>query len=357
MQERLNSIIADIEEKTGVSVAIYDFLGELVAKSPNIEEGYAFKALSQDVFVDGIYADSGVDYTYFLINVSGVSQPHIGVLRGSDKSAVGYAFMISSLIENALKHYTPDVNEKDLFSSILLGKASTYEIKSVKEKYGFPNGIYYVYAVNVLDKKIGEIMNFLASFSTSEYDLCVIMDKDVLAYVKYISPDEDSIGVNEFAVMLAENVKTELCLNLSICAGGIARGVHDFRESYAQAVSGLNMGKYFNYAGRVYSYKEFLMASILEELPRKVIENYKRRNLNPETVAIFEDPDLTLTAEVFMNHSLNISETARSLYVHRNTLMYRLDKIERDTGLNIRVFSDAVTFRILEILYKMNEKQ
>lgn len=355
MQERLNSIIADIESRTGISVAVYDFMGELIAKTPKIEEGFAFKALSPDVFVDGIYADKGIEYTYFLINVAESLQPHIGVLRGADKSSTDYAFMISSIIENTLKHYASNSDEKDVFAEVLLGKASTFEIKNIKDKYGFPNGLYYVYAISVPDGKVGEIMNFLTSFSTSQYDICVMMKDDILAYVKYIDPDEESIGINELAVMLFENVKNELNLTLSICAGGLAHGLHEFRECYSQAFNGLGMGKYFNYTGRVYSYKEFLMASILEELPRKVIENYKRRNLNAETVAVLEDPDLTLTAEVFMNHSLNISETARSLYVHRNTLMYRLDKIERDTGLNIRVFSDAVTFRILEILYKMNE--
>ncbi len=355
MQERLKSIISDIENRTGVGIAVFDFLGDLMARTSGAEEGYPFKSLQPTVFVDGIYADKTVEYTYFLINVDMRSQPLVGVIRGADKRSTDYAFMISSIIENALKHFNPTSDDENVFKSVLLGTASTYDIKDIKEKLGFPNGLYYVYAIGAEASKICEIMNFLTSFSTSQYDVCAMMREDVLAYVKYINPDDESIGVNELAVMLSENVKTELSLDLSICSGGIARGIHEFRESYNQAIAGLNMGKYFNYSGRVYSYKEFLMASILEELPRKVIENYKRRNLDAETIAVLEDPDLTLTAEVFMNHSLNISETARSLYVHRNTLMYRLDKIERDTGLNIRVFSDAVTFRILEILYKMNE--
>ena len=68
---------------------------------------------------------------------------------------------------------------------------------------------------------------------------------------------------------------------------------------------------------------------------------------------IFEDEEMTETAEAFLESSLNVSETSRNLFMHRNTLMYRLDKIERVTGLNIRKFSDAVTFRILSVLYKL----
>ena len=66
---------------------------------------------------------------------------------------------------------------------------------------------------------------------------------------------------------------------------------------------------------------------------------------------------MTATAEAFLECDLNISETSRKLYMHRNTLMYRLDKIERVTGLNIRKFSDAVTFRVLSVLYHLSQQQ
>ena len=71
---------------------------------------------------------------------------------------------------------------------------------------------------------------------------------------------------------------------------------------------------------------------------------------------IFEDEEMLETAEAFLQSSLNISETSRNLYMHRNTLLYRLDKIEKATGLNIRLFSDAVSFRVLSILYKLLKK-
>ncbi len=68
---------------------------------------------------------------------------------------------------------------------------------------------------------------------------------------------------------------------------------------------------------------------------------------------IFEDADLMATVDSFLSHGMNISETARNLYMHRNTLMYRLNKIRNDTGLDIRDFGMAVTFEILRTLYKL----
>jgi carbohydrate diacid regulator len=71
---------------------------------------------------------------------------------------------------------------------------------------------------------------------------------------------------------------------------------------------------------------------------------------------VFEDEEMLETAEVFLQSSLNVSETSRNLYMHRNTLLYRLDKIEKSTGLNIRLFSDAVSFRVLTVLHKLLKK-
>ena len=68
---------------------------------------------------------------------------------------------------------------------------------------------------------------------------------------------------------------------------------------------------------------------------------------------VFDDTEIAETAEAFLESSLNVSEASRTLFMHRNTLMYRLDKIERITGLNIRKFSDAVTFRILSVLHRL----
>ena len=71
---------------------------------------------------------------------------------------------------------------------------------------------------------------------------------------------------------------------------------------------------------------------------------------------LIEDEEMLETAEVFLQSSLNVSETSRNLYMHRNTLLYRLDKIEKSTGLNIRLFSDAVSFRVLTVLHKLLKK-
>ena len=72
-----------------------------------------------------------------------------------------------------------------------------------------------------------------------------------------------------------------------------------------------------------------------------------------EIQEILEDEEMLNTAEAFLQNNLNVSETSRQMYMHRNTLLYRLDKIEKSTGLNVRQFADAVSFRVLTVMYKL----
>ena len=91
-------------------------------------------------------------------------------------------------------------------------------------------------------------------------------------------------------------------------------------------------------------------------MPAISVINYYNVLVDGDAKSIFADPDMLGTAEKFLENNLNVSETARKLYMHRNTLTYRLDKIQRATGLDIRNFSDAITFRLCSLLYKISNK-
>ena len=113
------------------------------------------------------------------------------------------------------------------------------------------------------------------------------------------------------------------------------------------------MSALFRDTGEVHSYREYLLVKMLEDVPKSRLEEYVAQFRIGGMDEVFGDEEMSQTAEAFLESSLNVSETSRNLFMHRNTLMYRLDKIERVTGLNIRKFSDAVTFRILSVLHSL----
>jgi carbohydrate diacid regulator len=118
-------------------------------------------------------------------------------------------------------------------------------------------------------------------------------------------------------------------------------------------MTAVRMSNAINSKGEVHSFKEYMLIKMLEDLPKYKLNEYLEMLLDSGAKEIFADQDMTNTAEEFLENSLNSSETSRKLFLHRNTLTYRLDKIERATGLNIRKFSDAVTFRLITILSKL----
>jgi carbohydrate diacid regulator len=118
-------------------------------------------------------------------------------------------------------------------------------------------------------------------------------------------------------------------------------------------MTAVRMSYAINSKGGVHSFKEYMLIKMLEDMPKYKLNEYLETLMDTGAREIFNDTEMTNTAEEFLENSLNVSETARKLYLHRNTLTYRLDKIEKSTGLNIRKFSDAVTFRLITILSKL----
>ena len=113
------------------------------------------------------------------------------------------------------------------------------------------------------------------------------------------------------------------------------------------------MSKALQNKGNVHNYKEYMLFKLLEDLPKNKLNEYFDVLMNFNSASIFDDSEMTETVEEFLYNNLNVSETSRKLYLHRNTLTYRLDKIERETGLDVRKFSDAVTFRLITLIKKL----
>jgi DNA-binding PucR family transcriptional regulator len=96
--------------------------------------------------------------------------------------------------------------------------------------------------------------------------------------------------------------------------------------------------------------------SIVEKMSQAEIEKLSICKKCDEIAPVFEDSELMSTFDAFLNNGMNISETARILYMHRNTLMYRLNKLKKMTGLDIKMFDDAVTFAFMRLVYTKRGK-
>jgi len=216
--------------------------------------------------------------------------------------------------------------------------------------------MYYVLSITVEDVKyLTELLDHLVAIA-EDNDLVMAHSDNTAVYIKTIGKKRDYRSAGEFAHTLYENLSGDTKIKFSIGVGGIALTIDEIPLIIDRGVTAYRFGMLIDPENHVYSYKEYALLKIFDGMQSEALTNYFKMLSEPQTLELFEDAEMARTADVFLKKSLNLSEAARLLYLHRNTLIYRLDKIEDMTGLNIRYFSDAVIFRMMTILSKLKDK-
>lgn len=269
-------------------------------------------------------------------------------IDGAGDDAACEAKLISYLVENADSRTLIPAKE-DALRTILLGEGGGWYAFRFMTKFNLADGTCVALDV-VPDKRLSEAFTQLERTLSESQDMVVRMDDNRVAVVHFADGEQSAYEFGEF---LRGSLYEELGIRASIGIGCETASFADIARSYLQAVTAVRVSAIFHNVGEVHSYREYLLVKLLEDLPKSRMREYLEQFRAESAEEIFEDEEMTETAEAFLESSLNVSETSRNLFMHRNTLMYRLDKIERVTGLNIRKFSDAVTFRILSVLYKL----
>jgi carbohydrate diacid regulator len=245
----------------------------------------------------------------------------------------------------------PEAGSEDGFLKLIRGKLSKAEIQQLKLSYPLHSAEkYFCLSLSFPEKSAVRINEFLRTLCQPT-DIVLSLNNSNTVFLKaFDDTDDDFMPEADFANMLQRNIHEELGIRPTVAVGGNAHSFEGIPDSYLNAMTALRLGKILSPSDKVYCFKEYLLAKLLEELPKQEIQVFLSKSMENMTREIFSDEEIMHTAEQFLQNSLNISETARLLYLHRNTLIYRLDKLEKETGLNIRKFSDAMTFRTLRII-------
>lgn len=313
IQTELRRIFSDIREKTGVDVRLESSGGE-ETRFPLEYCGYR-----TDAYLEGV-----------------------GKEAETTAGLVGY--LVGCVEPGQI------LPEKDEYlKNILLGEGSKSYAYRFMTKYNLTDGTCYALDI-VPEKRLQEAVQHIETCFADSADLVVKMDSTRLAVVKFSDEAQPAVELGQF---LSQSLYEELGVKARIGIGCEVKSFSEIATSYHQAATAVRMSGIFRTKGEVHTYREFLLVKMLEDEPKEKLKEYMEQFRIANADEVFADEEMTNTAEEFLENSLNISETSRNLFMHRNTLMYRLDKIERITGLNIRHFADAVTFRVISILYKL----
>ena len=208
-----------------------------------------------------------------------------------------------------------------------------------------------------IDKHLDEALTLLEQYVGNSLDCVLKINENTCVLVRFVGEEmEEYHSSADYAEFLVQLLKEELGVDALAGVGQMVRDLKDISVSYTGAENALRYADVFDVQGSVHSYREFILVQMLEAIPESRLEEFLSELSGERAKEVFGDEEMLSTAECFLQNSLNVSEASRKLYMHRNTLLYRLDKIERETGLNIRSFSDAVSFRVLTILHRLLNK-
>lgn len=185
-----------------------------------------------------------------------------------------------------------------------------------------------------------------------ETDVLVETESNGVALIKDMTGEDTQEEVLQFAQAMQETVANDTDCELMIGIGQLCNGLSDLSDSYLQAQQAIELGRVFCPEENILTYENMVLERLLSEISPDVKQKYGA--LLSERLAdrhLFTD-DMYYTIDMFLKCDLNISETSRRLYAHRNTLIYRLNSVQKSTGLDLRSFKDAMTFKILMDLNK-----
>ena len=344
MDADIRIFINGITEKTGIEFSVFDASGNFVAGA-----GKAGDVVPTDF--DQIKQDQALNKTLFYIKYK--SKCFIGSIDGVGAAEKNYAYLIGELAENSFFKES-GLSRSDFCKAILLGETNHTQISRYMRKYSMKDMPSFVMVVGVQRNSYNDVKNLLNNYGSDVLDFVVEIDENQLAFVKFMDEESNEYqSSTEYAEFLKQSIYEETGALVRISIGGTVKTIADLSTSFSQAMTAVRMRNAINSKGEVHSFKEYMLIKMLEDLPKYKLNEYLEMLMDTNAREIFDDEEMVNTAEEFLENSLNVSETSRKLYLHRNTLTYRLDKIEKATGLNIRKFSDAVTFRLITILSKL----
>ena len=255
--------------------------------------------------------------------------------------------MAAFQIQNLLVAYKERFDKDNFIKNLLLDNLLLVDIYNRAKKLHIDaeaRRVVFILEVNN-EKESNSLENVRALFGSRSGDFITAVDEKSIIVVKELAPQEGYAEMDKTAEMILDSLGEEKKKEALIAYGTIVGEIKEVSRSYKEARMALNVGKIFFADRSVIAYSSLGIGRLIYQLPIPLCKMFIKEIFGNKSPDDFDEETLT-TINKFFENSLNVSETSRQLYIHRNTLVYRLDKLQKSTGLDLRIFEDAITFKI-----------
>lgn len=188
-------------------------------------------------------------------------------------------------------------------------------------------------------------------FPDRQQDFVISINETDVAVVKAVGANVEQAQLLELATLMEESLKSQLFLKTTIGIGSIAEHLRELADSFKEAQVAIEVGKVFDTEKSIITYENLGIGRLIYQLPTTLCEIFLREVFKKNSIDTL-DQETLFTINKFFENNLNVSETSRKLFVHRNTLVYRLEKIKKLTGLDLREFDHAIIFKVALMVKK-----
>ncbi|PKM68478.1 MAG: CdaR family transcriptional regulator [Firmicutes bacterium HGW-Firmicutes-2] len=273
--------------------------------------------------------------------------------RGEAEDVYKIGKIASFQIQNLLVAYKERFDKDNFVKNLLLDNLLLVDIYNRSKKLHIDTDVKRV--AFIIETKMEKDNNALEVvrniFPSKTKEFITAVDEKNIIVVKELKDGDGQEEIDRIAKMILDTLNAEAMSSVFIAIGTAVRDIKDVSRSYKEAKMALEVGKIFYSETHIMAYSRLGIGRLIYQLPIPLCKMFISEIFQDKSPDDFDEETLS-TINKFFENSLNVSETSRQLYIHRNTLVYRLDKLQKNTGLDLRVFEDAITFKIALMVVK-----
>ena len=336
--------IDELKAITKVDLCVFDAYGKLHASTWDAEE------IDSDVVTAFATspADSQVMGTHHLIKVMDREEVLFVVVAtgtGEEKYTVGR--IAASQLKNLAAAYKDRFDRNGFFQNLLMDNLLLVDIynkaKRLHVEDAVSRAIFLIEPQGENDPIVTELLKGM--FSDVSGDYVTAVDENSVILIKTIENPRNAEEINSIAQTIVAMMNVEAMRNVKVAVGTVVDELKSLSKSYKEAKMALDVGKIFYAQKDVITYGTLGIGRLIYQLPVNLCKIFIQE-VFPDGVPEELDDETLSTINTFFDNNLNVSETSRQLFLHRNTLVYRIEKLQKALGLDLRNFDDALTFKI-----------
>ena len=340
MRDATDRIIRVIDDN-GVVIACSE-LGKIGETRVGVREELSYN--SETAIIDG--------YTYRSVGQN-VKLENVVFVEGDDKLAESTAAILAVSLSNIKNLYDEKYDKCSFIKNIILDNIlpSDIYIKGKELRFNAEENrvVFLIKFYGKSDMLPYEMVQNM--FPDKNRDYVISVGENDIVLVKEIRQGIDTKEIEKIATGIAQTLSSEFYTKVAIGISTLVDNVKDLARAYKEAQVAIEVGKVFDTEKNIISYENLGIGRLIYQLPTTLCEMFLQEVFKKGSIESL-DRETLMTVQCFFENNLNVSETSRKLFVHRNTLVYRLDKIRKITGLDLREFEHAITFKVALMVKK-----